>query len=445
VSARTLQVDLWELHPNQNRVRVEAARYNVVNCGRRFGKTILGEDLAEETAIAGYPVGWFAPEYKLLTEAWRSMLNTLDPIIKRADVQQKRIELITGGVIECWAFDRNPRAGRSRKYKRVVIDEAAHADNLEEAFTRAIQPTLTDFKGDAWFLSSPNGQDNFFYKLYRYGIEGKSDWRSWTFTSYDNPNIDPAELDNTRSITDDWVFEQEYLAKFHAESVGRLIPDAWIDRCHSVQRAQGRGGYVVMGVDLGEGTGRDSTAFVIRDDLGILHAEHSSSVGIPAAAQKIHDLSRQWGIRDEFIVFDAGGRGKDLPRYLEHYRQSAVPYHGSSGGGQRHQNRRTAVAWRLRQRLDPERPLMAEPEPEMPESLWEAPRQVSKQLQPPFSLPAERPWWPRLSEELKALRYEVKPGGKLALEPKEEMSKRLGRSPDLCDALIMTFNRSGGF
>ena len=37
-----------------------------------------------------------------------------------------------------------------------------------------------------------------------------------------------------------------------------------------------------------------------------------------------------------------------------------------------------------------------------------------------------------------ALKYEMK-GARIALEPKDEMSQRLGRSPDFADALLMTF------
>jgi hypothetical protein len=60
------------------------------------------------------------------------------------------------------------------------------------------------------------------------------------------------------------------------------------------------------------------------------------------------------------------------------------------------------------------------------------------ELQPPFTLPPERPWWPRLRRGAGALRYYHK-GKLIALENKDEMAKRLGRSPDLVDALLMSF------
>lgn len=63
-----------------------------------------------------------------------------------------RIELITGAAIDYWTLDDPSTVARGRKYKRVIIDEAAMARHLEQAWTEAIRPTLTDYRGDAFFL-----------------------------------------------------------------------------------------------------------------------------------------------------------------------------------------------------------------------------------------------------------------------------------------------------
>jgi len=56
--------------------------------------------------------------------------------------------------LEFWSLD-NPHAGRSRKYKRVVLDEAAFVKDLWEAWNNSIRPTLTDLIGDGWVMSTP--------------------------------------------------------------------------------------------------------------------------------------------------------------------------------------------------------------------------------------------------------------------------------------------------
>lgn len=451
-----LRIDLPRPHKNQSRIIDESDRFNVLNCGRRFGKTVVGIDRAirgRKGLLAGFPVGWFAPEYKLLKQAWRDLRGVLREVTASASDQDKRIELINGAVLEGWAFDRNSDAGRSRRYGTVIIDEAAHCSYLEESWGKAIRPTLTDFQGDAWFISSPNGP-TYFQKLYRRGEIGENGWRAWTQTSYDNPYILASEIDSARADIGDWAFEQEYLAVFHSESFDGLLKPAWVDRCYSVsdrcdeiRAAYHKTNMPRMGLDLGEGTGRDRTVAIVVDRFGILHCSSSNQAGIPEAAQWAADLARRYGVRQEHIVYDAGGRGKDLPRYLDPLGiTEAVPYHGSGKGGPRAKNKRSAVAWRLRQRLDPERPehaLYVPPPPDWNPSPFDPEwKQPPRTIQPPFGLPKDKSWWGSLAEELKALRYEMD-GVKVSLELKEDMSKRLGRSPDLVDALFMAYSAMG--
>lgn len=428
-------------HKDQRKILREAGRFHVVNCGRRWGKTILGLQLACETALHGYPVGWFAPEYKYLAEAWREVKGTLKAVIARVNDTEKRIELKTGGLIEGWSFDKNPDAGRSRRYKRVVIDEAAHTDTLESAWTRAIRPTLTDFKGDAWFLSSPNGK-NYFHTLHARGGQLPG-WRSWTRTSKDNPLLDPAEIESARLDLPDLIFRQEYLAEFLDDVASQLLPESWVDRCALVSR-DGQGPKS-LAVDLSKGTGRDRTVLVVADDLGVVDLVVSSAIDVLSAAQLVQDLSVRWGVRHDQIVYDAGGwAGSDMGRYLESMGiTEAVPYYGGATGGGRYANRRSRAAWGLRRRLDPDRPRMLPPPPPRPNlSYPEIVRRVPDpppppiaERQPPFHIPAG-PHWLDLRAELLELRYTIE-GPKVALEPKAKLVERIGHSPDLADTLIM--------
>ena len=115
----------WEPTPPQARVIRERRRFNVADCGRRLGKTDMGKVLAGTEALSvGRPVGWFAPTYKLLIPVWRELEISLAPVIKDKSKTEKRIELINGGIIEMWSLD-STDAGRSRRYSRVIVDEAA--------------------------------------------------------------------------------------------------------------------------------------------------------------------------------------------------------------------------------------------------------------------------------------------------------------------------------
>ncbi len=140
-------------HPAQQRVIQQAKRFNIVCCGRRWGKTVLGMDRLIHPALNGEPVAWFAPNYRLLSEVWRELQATLAPVIASVNQQESRLELHGGGVIEMWSLD-SPDAGRGRAYAAVVVDEAAMVANLEQAWP-GIRPMLTDRRGEAWFLCPP--------------------------------------------------------------------------------------------------------------------------------------------------------------------------------------------------------------------------------------------------------------------------------------------------
>lgn len=162
-------------------------------------------------AAKGLPIGYFCPTYKLLEGTFKECLWRLEPIIKKKHDNQF-IELINGGVIEFWSLD-NPNAGRSRKYKVAIIDEAAFVKDLWEAWTQSIRPTLTDLKGSAWFLSTPKGKNDF-YKLFNKGSEESKEWISWRKETSTNPYIDKDEIEAARIDLPSIAFNQEYLAEF---------------------------------------------------------------------------------------------------------------------------------------------------------------------------------------------------------------------------------------
>jgi len=254
-------VTLPELHQNQIKVISQAKRFNVLNCGRRWGKSVLAINLISETAIDGYPAGYFAPTYKLLEATFKEAYNVLNPIIERKHDNQF-IELITGGVIEFWSLD-NQNAGRSRKYKRTVVDEAAFVKDLWDAWTKAIRPTLTDYMGDAFFMSTPRGKNDFF-KLYQRGKSGEKDWMSWQMPTHTNPYINQLELEDAHKDLPEAAYNQEYLAMF-SDNVANPFG---VDFLKNAIRPMSNNRPEVFGVDLAKSvdwtviTGLDSNGQV---------------------------------------------------------------------------------------------------------------------------------------------------------------------------------------
>lgn len=207
-AAGTVDVVLHRLHPGQKRIADHPARFRVVMCGRRFGKTALGVRWACDGLLAGELVGWFSPTHKYALDVWRELLVRLGPVIARVSEQDRRIELVTKGVIEVWTFD-NPDPARGRKYHRAVADEAGLIPELDTVFYSAIRPTLMDYEGRGLFLGTPKGRQFGFTTLFARGMEGRPDWQSFRASTRDNPYIPASEIEEAQRDMPPAIFAQE--------------------------------------------------------------------------------------------------------------------------------------------------------------------------------------------------------------------------------------------
>lgn len=261
---------LPSLHASQQKVVNERSRFNLLECGRRWGKDVLGEDRAlRPTVKKGLPVGWFAPTYKLLKPNWRSIIARLGGMasdggmIRDKSETEMRLELINGGVLEFWSMD-NPDAGRGRDYARVVVNEAGLVRDLQDRFYANIRPTLSVLSGDAWLFGTPKGR-RFFHQLYERGQAHMMDeggggrWASWRLGSVLNPLMDPKELAEAERDMPPEVFRQEYLGEptedggnpFGMEAIKRCtMPGVTATANSPYLLAPSRNGRYAAGVDL---------------------------------------------------------------------------------------------------------------------------------------------------------------------------------------------------
>ena len=259
------RIEIPRPHTGQEAILKKGAKYNVVACGRRFGKTILGTNRLIDKALQGFPVAWFAPNYKLLGPVWRDVLRRLKPVIKHVDKTERRIELVSGGVIEFWTLDGDDPA-RGREYALVVVDEAAMVADLADLWEACIEPTLMTFDGGAWFLSTPKGL-NFFHVLWQRGLDpGNPDWASHRAPSLANVTLPNAEkwLANKKKTVDERRFQQEYLAEF-LSGEGAVFRRVGVAACSQMLLAALAGRQYVGGIDFGRN--HDYTVVTIMDML----------------------------------------------------------------------------------------------------------------------------------------------------------------------------------
>lgn len=209
-----IEIVTQTFHPGQVKL-YHAARKNrflAARCGRRYGKTDYGIIDGAHRVAQGQYIGWFAPEYKFIAETYRAFEDVLDPIKKSAS-KDGVYQCIGGGRIDFWSLE-NERAGRSRKYHYVYIDEGAFTkDTMLDTWRKNIRPTLLDYKGGCTVLSNTNGDDptNFMWQICNQPEHGFKDFHAPTS---DNPYLPKDEVAKLKKENHPLVYQQEYEAEF---------------------------------------------------------------------------------------------------------------------------------------------------------------------------------------------------------------------------------------
>jgi hypothetical protein len=195
-------------HPAQQAVLDSTARFRVLMCGRRFGKSLIAQVIALLRCSEGKKVAYITPTYLLAGTFFDALTKELPAAVYR-NASLKVIEF-NGGQIRFFTGEKLDRL-RGQSFHTVIIDEASFIPHLENGWLYSIRPTLTDYAGDAVFLSTPRGK-NYFYSLFMQGVEGTTEWQSFKYDSYANPHIPKHEIDLARETLPEDVFRQEYLA-----------------------------------------------------------------------------------------------------------------------------------------------------------------------------------------------------------------------------------------
>ena len=250
-----MRIELPTPHINQRQILDSNKRFIVVMCGRRFGKSELSQILGITEALKGGSVAYVTPTYGLAQVFFERLTKTL-PF--KNNISKLKIYCPNEGSIEFFTGERLDNL-RGRKFHLVIIDEAAFISDLEDGWSNSIRPTLTDYEGRAVFLSTPRGK-NFFYSLFM--KQGENDWQSFKFSTYDNPHINPREIDDARIQLPKVVFNQEYLAD-PAENSANPFGNAFIRRCIKPLSAQT---IVCYGIDLAKSV--DFTVIIGLDKSG---------------------------------------------------------------------------------------------------------------------------------------------------------------------------------
>lgn len=289
------------LRPDQLHIAQSPARYRVLACGRRWGKTTLALLLGVEAAAKGANVWWVAPTYGQAIDAWHTAKN-LGRDRWTEKLEAERIMRFENGFFQIKTAQ-DPDNLRGIGLDLVIIDEAAYI--AEYVWTHVLQPTLADRQGRGIFISTPCGKD-WFWRAWQLGQDPEQkDWESWRFPTIANPLIAPAEEAQARALLPATVFRQEWLAEFIEGGGQVFIGIAEAIHTIKVPKAQPDRRYF-MGVDWGRK--EDFSAISIIDDLGYeVVLQRWTEISWTQQRQRLRALARKW--RCQRILAEANSVG----------------------------------------------------------------------------------------------------------------------------------------
>lgn len=209
------------LTPAQSLIASDTHRFRVAVCGRRFGKSTLSawEMYAKAVATPDGRITYIAPTFAQARDiVWMELKKICGQLQVNANESRLEIEVKnihgTTSLITLHGWE-SVETMRGQKYDMLVLDEIANMKNFALLWQEVLRPALTDRKGEGLFIGTPKGFDHLYdlYNMENDLIRG-ADYKSFHFTTYDNPHIDPEEVNKAKlELTED-RFAQEYMADF---------------------------------------------------------------------------------------------------------------------------------------------------------------------------------------------------------------------------------------
>lgn len=263
---RQLMLELKKIalrpHVGQEKVLQSPARFKVMNCGRRWGKTKLAAHIITKKARKPKQMLWWvAPTYRIVKRGYNEVLEQLPPGVLASPAPPDTnfdagrsviLKFKNGTRMEFYSAER-PEGMLGAAVDLVILDEAARMRRA--VWEQTISPTLIDRLGQALIISTPRGH-NWFYQVWSKGQDPlQENWDSWTFTTQDNPTLPEGEADRMAKDMPRLEADQEIYAKFLSAGSSTFMFD---ERAIQKDRILDNGliensppqGYVSLGIDL---------------------------------------------------------------------------------------------------------------------------------------------------------------------------------------------------
>ncbi len=227
----------------------DPSRFKVTVAGRRWGKTHLAiydslfndeHGIYKKAKLNNWYVSPTYRQSKLI--AWnllKEICFDYPMYIKEKNESELYIKLINDSILTLKGADKEDSL-RGVGLNHVILDEFEFMK--VDAWKEVIRPALSDKKGSAMFIGTPDGFGNL-YEVYTKGLSGEDGYKSWHYKTIDSPFIDPIEIEQAKNELDERTFRQEYEASFETV-MGRVY--YCFNRESNVKRIERLDGYKII-------------------------------------------------------------------------------------------------------------------------------------------------------------------------------------------------------
>ncbi len=410
--ARSYQVPFWEAMNKHNKRRACLVWH------RRSGKskTLLNFEIQKAFERVGVYYHAF-PEYnqgrKILWDGidkdGQKLLDHIPPQLRKStNKTEMKIELINGSIWQIIGAD-NYDSLVGPNPVGIVLDEWAVSDKYPLAWDY-FRPILAENRGWAVFPYTPRGM-NHGYTLHQMAIVNP-DWFHQVLTVDDTQAISRFDIQAEREagMSEDMI-QQEFYCSFVASTEDIVIPFSLIEPALTREVYYQRSPKIA-GLDVAR-FGNDRTALIVRQGGQIIHVETWGQVDIVQTASRVMD--RYKAKLFDAVAVDTIGIGAGVADILKSNDVPVAMVQVSERpmDEERFDTQRDELWWKLREWFEDgvcsiSRAIM--------------PRQIQMLL-----------------KDIQDIRFKYNLKNKIKIESKEDMKKRLGYSPDIGDALCLTF------
>jgi hypothetical protein len=347
----------------------------------------------------GY-VGPYLKQTKRIAWKYLKRFSADIPGIK-ANETELTVTFPNGASVSLFGADK-PDSLRGMYFDGVVLDEVA--DMKPETWGEILRPAIADRQGWALFIGTVKGVNLLSEKYF----EALSDpeWFTANYTCYDTDALSPDEIEAMRKDMSERQFRQEMLNDFSASNPDQLIAFETVQTASGKHIAENEYEFAprILGVDVAR-YGDDRSVIFPRQGLAAFTPSVYQGMDNMSLAAKVAEYIVNW--KPDAVFIDAG-RGEGVIDRLRQLGHSVIPV--NFGGV-------------------PTKPQYVNKRAEM----W---HDLGEWLKEGGAIPNMA----ELKIELCAPTYSyANAAGKFELESKDDMRKRGLTSPDVADALAVTF------